>query len=57
MSGGPVFLARTGEVIGMVQSQVQTTTGVTNITYAVPGNLIKDYASRISFTDSEGQKY
>lgn len=57
ISGGPTFLASTGEVIGMVQSQLQTTEGVTNITYAVPGNLIKDYASRISFQDSEGRKY
>lgn len=57
MSGGPVFLANTGEVIGMVQSQIQTTQGVTNITYAVPGNVIEDCASRISFKDSEGTKY
>jgi S1-C subfamily serine protease len=57
MSGGPVFLAATGEVVGMVQSQLRTKQDVTNITYAVPGNLIKDYASRISFKDSEGKKY
>ncbi len=57
MSGGPVFLADTGEVIAMIVSGLETGGNVTNITYALPGNLIKDYASRVSFQDSRGIRY
>lgn len=57
MSGGPVFLAETGEVIGMIVSALEEGGTVTNITYALPGNIVKDFASRLSFTDSRGIKY
>lgn len=56
MSGGPVFLTRTGEVIGMVRGGITRGGSSTTITYAVPGNLIKDYCSRISFV-AHGKRY